>query len=165
MGADQISLLTWLPPLLLAAMLVAAAMWDLRKRIIPNRLNLAIALTAPIAWIASGLDPWPDIAIQIGLAALIFGLFVGLFMLGGIGGGDVKLIGAVALWIPADLLMPMLILMAIAGGVIALAMLLWRALSRGRTSAEVPYGVAIAFAGLWAIHQQYLNHYSLTAFS
>lgn len=144
---------------LLAAMLIAAAVWDLRERIIPNRLNLAIALTAPLAWIVGGLELWPDIALQIALAALLFGAFVALFMIGGIGGGDVKLVGALALWIPPSLLLPTMILMSIAGGGVAVGVIVWRAIRRGQASAEVPYGVAISLAGLWALHQQYLNHF------
>jgi prepilin peptidase CpaA len=51
----------------LAALLVAAAITDIRSRIISNRLNLAIALLAPLYWLASGIPAWPDMALQVGL--------------------------------------------------------------------------------------------------
>lgn len=146
---------------LLAALLIAAAVFDLRARIIPNRLNLAIALLAPLGWWAAGLSPWPDIALQVGVAVAVFAAFTLLFALGGMGGGDVKMIGALALWIRWDLLLSLLMVMAIVGGVIAAAMLLRRRLSDAPQNPELPYGVAIAVAGLWALHQQYLNHLPL----
>jgi prepilin peptidase CpaA len=146
---------------LLGVLLVIAAVFDLRERIIPNRLNLAIALLAPLAWWAQGLALWPDIALQIGVAALIFALFIGLFAIGGIGGGDVKMIGALALWIDAGLIVDLLMIMALVGGVIAGGMLIYRKMRKTTDKAEVPYGVAIAIAGLWAVHQQYLNHFPI----
>lgn len=149
---------------LLGAMLLAAAVFDLRARIIPNTLNIAIALLAPLAWWAQGLALWPDIALQIGVAAIIFALFIGLFAIGGIGGGDVKMIGALALWIDWRLMLDLLMIMALIGGVIAGGMLIYRKLRHITDTAEVPYGVAIALAGMWAVHQQYLNHFPVIPF-
>src|SRR3546814_3928673 len=76
-----------------------------------------MALLAIPFWIASGLAPWPDVAIQFGAAFLVFLLFAGLFAVGAMGGGDVKMIGAVMLWIPLPLFLPMLMIMAIGGGI------------------------------------------------
>ena len=70
------------------------------RRTIPNGLNAAIASLAPLWWWAHGLPLWPDVAWQIGLAAVVFALFAGAFALGMMGGGDVKMIGALALWLP-----------------------------------------------------------------
>ncbi len=164
MGPAQ-SFIALAPAALLAALLLIAAVYDLRHRIIPNWLNLTIALAAPLAWIASGIELWPDLALQVGLALLVFAAFVGLFFLGGIGGGDVKMIGALALWLPTSLLLPTLLVMAIVGGAIAAVMLVIRWWRRGAGSPELPYGVAIAAAGLWAVHQQYLNHSPFIALS
>jgi prepilin peptidase CpaA len=147
-----------LPAALLGVLLLVAAIWDLRHRIIPNRLNLIIALTAPIAWWWGGLALWPDIAWQIGAALAIFMGFAALFYIGGIGGGDVKMIGALALWIDVRLLMSLLLVMAIIGGIIAAFMLIRNKFGKAEQNPEVPYGVAIAIAGFWALHQQYINH-------
>ena len=84
----------------LGVLLIAAAITDLRSRIISNRLNLAVALLAPLWWLACGLEPWPGMAAQLLVGALVFALFTGLFALGMMGGGDVKLLGALALWFP-----------------------------------------------------------------
>ncbi|MEQ1686945.1 MAG: prepilin peptidase [Sphingopyxis sp.] len=145
--------------LLLAVMLLLAAGFDLKSRIIPNWLNLAIALSAPLAWWAQGLAFWPDIGWQIGSALAVFVLFAALFAVGGIGGGDVKMIGALALWIDARLILSLLMVMALAGGVLAGVMLVRQKLRKSAPSPEVPYGVAIAFAGFWALHQQFINHF------
>ena len=121
-------------------------------------LNLVIALTAPLAWVAQDLALYPDIAWQIGAAIAVFGAFAGLFFIGGIGGGDVKMIGALALWIDYRLILPLLMVMALVGGLIAAAMLIRDKFRKSDAKPEVPYGVAIAIAGFWAIHQQFINH-------
>src|SRR3546814_21184640 len=77
--------------------------------------NAAIALIAALCWGASGLAPWPDMAIQIGLAVSVFAVFALVFAMGWMGGGDVKLIGALALWFPFQPLLWVLIVMSLAG--------------------------------------------------
>ena len=49
----------------LGALLIAAAVTDLRARIISNRLNLAVAALAPLWWLANGYALWPDMAVQL----------------------------------------------------------------------------------------------------
>jgi prepilin peptidase CpaA len=145
---------------ILALLLLTAAVTDLKARIIANRLNLAIALLAPAWWWASGLAPWPDMAIQAALGAAVFAVFAGLFALGWMGGGDVKLLGALALWLPLELLLKMLVAMSLAGGVLTLAVVAVHRFRKLETSPEVPYGVAIAAAALWVIGELYLNQFA-----
>ena len=144
---------------ILAAMLIVVAAGDLRNRLIPNWLNLAIALTAIPFWWLSGYALWPDIAIQIGLAAGLFMFFAIIFHLGMMGGGDVKLLAALGLWLPLASMVKLLVIMSIAGGVLTLVILArkWRASSEEKT--EVPYGVAIAFAGMWLIGERFLYQF------
>lgn len=149
--------------LLLAAMMIAAAISDLRSRTISNELNAAIALLAIPFWFASSLALWPDIPLQFGAALGVFLVFVGLFFIGAMGGGDVKMIGAVMLWIPLPLLLPTLTVMAVAGGLLSAVMLIHIKFRPSNKMVEVPYGVAIAAAGLWALHQQYLNQFQAIA--
>ena len=49
----------------LAATLVVAAVIDVRTFTISNRLNLAVALGAPLYWASVSLSPWPDMAVQL----------------------------------------------------------------------------------------------------
>lgn len=155
----MVTLLVWILLALLAAMLVAASCSDLKSRTIPNGLNLAIALLAIPFWWATGLAFWPDVALQIGVASLVFGLFAGAFALGAMGGGDVKLIGALALWLPWPAVLMLLVIMSLAGGALTAAMLIRQRVARSEGALEVPYGVAIAFGGLWLISERFLYQF------
>lgn len=145
---------------LLAALLVAAAVTDLRARIISNRLNIAIALFAPLYWLACGLPAWPDMALQVALGIGMFTLFAALFAMGMMGGGDVKLLAAVALWFPWQALALLLVIMSVAGGAITIATVVHHRLTRRLGQPEVPYGVAISLAGLWLIGERIINHFA-----
>ena len=144
----------------LALMLLYAAATDLRARIIGNGLNLAIALLAPLYWWASGLEPWPGMAVQLALAACVFAMFAFIFSMGWMGGGDVKLLTALALWLPLAAVIKLLIAMALLGGVLTLLVVAVHRLRKLQSNPEVPYGVAIACAGLWVIGERYLNQFA-----
>ena len=143
----------------LALLLVWAGIEDARTREIAHWKNAAIALLAPAWWWANGLALWPDMALQLGVAAIVFALFVGVYALGQMGGGDVKLLGALALWLPLGPLVWMLILMSLVGGVLTLLFVVERLLRKQREGAvEIPYGVAIAIAGLIVLREPIFNH-------
>ena len=143
----------------LAGMLLAACWCDLKARTIPNLLNLAVALLATPFWWSLGLALWPDVALQLGVAALVFCLFAIAFAFGAMGGGDVKLVAAIALWLPAGSVIALLFIMSVAGGALTLAMLIRHRLARRAGQLEIPYGVAIAFGGLWLISERFLNQF------
>jgi prepilin peptidase CpaA len=142
----------------LAAMLIVAATGDLRARIIPNKLNLAIAAAAVPFWWLSGYG-WADVAAQIGIAAGVFLLFAFLFQIGWIGGGDVKLLGALGLWLPLAAVVKLLVIMSLAGGVLCIVMAVRARRKATGERPEVPYGVAIAFAGMWLIGERFLYQF------
>ncbi|MFB0613512.1 A24 family peptidase [Aurantiacibacter poecillastricola] len=141
---------------LLAIALVTAAVTDLKSRRIANWLNAAIALGAPFFWIASGLAFWPDIAIQFGFAVAVFAVLSVLFALKAMGGGDVKLLTALALWIEPTLYLKLIIMMALLGGVLTLAMFAWHVIRRHKQRPAIPYGLAISAAALWVIGTFYM---------
>jgi prepilin peptidase CpaA len=152
-----------IPVMIMAAGLLAAlgyATWtDIRARIIPNPLNAGIALAAPLWWWASGLEPWPGAAIQVAMAAVALILFIGAFALGAMGGGDVKLIAALGLWLlPIDMVR-MLVWMSLAGGALTIGMLIAHKIRRSKDRLEIPYGVAIAFATAPLIAERYIYHF------
>ena len=144
---------------LLAAALIVAALGDLRTRIIPNWLNGAIALLAIPFWWATGLSLWPEVAIQIAAGLILFLLFALAFRLGAMGGGDVKLVAALGLWLPPGATLKLIVIMSIAGGVLTVAMIARQRLGGRKGAIEVPYGVAIAFAGMWLISERYLYQF------
>lgn len=150
-----------LPILIIAlgGLLVSAGIEDARTREIANWKNAAIALAAPLWWYLNGLAVWPDMPIQFGIAVAIFGLFCLAFHFNMMGGGDVKLITALALWLPFPALLTMLMVMSIAGGAITLVMMIEKAARRTDSAVEVPYGIAIAMAGLLALREPLLNQF------
>ena len=135
----------------LAIALLIAAFTDIRRRQITNWLNGAIALAAPLYWWASGLDLWPGVALQLGVALAVFAVGAGLFAIRAMGGGDVKLLTALALWVPPLVFMKLLIVMALVGGALTVGMGVWHVMRRRKDRLAVPYGVAIAFGGLWVM--------------
>ena len=141
---------------ILAIALLIAAFTDLRRRQIDNWLNLAIALGAPLFWWASGLSLWPGVAWQLGIAAGSFVVLAGLFAIRAMGGGDVKLLTALALWIQPMWFLRLVVIMALVGGVLTLVLGAWHVARRQREKFAVPYGVAISSAGLWVLVAQYL---------
>ena len=140
----------------LAIALLVAAVTDLRSRHIGNWLNGGIALAAPLFWWASDLALWPDVALQLGVALATFAVLALLFALKAMGGGDVKLLTALALWIAPMLFLKLVIVMALVGGVLTLIFGARNIMRRQRDKLQIPYGVAIAMAGLWVLGTSYL---------
>jgi prepilin peptidase CpaA len=153
-GAFTDLLLLWL-----AATLVVAAVIDARTYTISNRLNLTVALGAPVYWMSISLAPWPGMAAHLAAAAVVFVILAGTFYAGMMGGGDVKLAGAFALWFPIASTFKFLVLMSVAGGVLTLAILGWHRAARREGRPAIPYGVAIAFGGLAILAQRFLNQF------
>ncbi len=143
----------------LATLLLIAAITDWRSRLINNWLTGTIAITAPLYWWATGLGLWPDVAIQIGIAVAVFSVFAAFFALGAMGGGDVKLLGALALWLPLLAMLKLLLVMSILGGVLTLIMLVIHKWQRALGKPEIPYGIAISLAGLWVMIERNFNHF------
>jgi len=140
----------------LAIALLIAAFTDMRSRQIANWLNGAIAAGAPLFWIAMGYSLWPQVAIQLGVALAAFIVLAGLFAIRAMGGGDVKLLTALALWVQPTHFLQLLIIMALLGGVLTIALGSWHVMRRQTEKLAVPYGVAISAAGLWVLGTNYL---------
>jgi prepilin peptidase CpaA len=137
-----------------AAVLVWAAIGDMRRLIIPNWISVAIAglfvlhvVTSPVSVNVLG-------GVAVGAAPLAAGF--GLFACTLIGGGDVKLMSAVALWAGPMRILDFLFVTAIIGGFIAGGLLLRHrhlapvdGVPGAVASTEVPYGVAISVGGMF----------------
>ena len=143
----------------LAATLVVAAVIDVRTFTISNRLNLAVAAGAPLYWLSIALTPWPGMAIQLAAGGIVFALLAGAFYAGMMGGGDVKLASALALWFSPAGTVKFLMLMSVAGGVLTLGLLVWHRAQKREGRPEIPYGVAIAFGALAILTQRFLNQF------
>jgi len=157
---------------LLAILLVVAAVIDVKTFTISNGLNATVALLAPLYWWSSGLPLWPDAAIQFAVAAGVFVVLGATFYMGMMGGGDVKLAAALALWFKPFVTLKFLVIMSLAGGLLTLVVLLLHK-KRGKppfdgdapadaaaARPEIPYGVAIAIGALWILAQRFLNQFA-----
>jgi prepilin peptidase CpaA len=60
------------------------------------------------------------------------------------------------LWVPPLLFLNLLIIMALLGGALTLVLGAWHVMRRRKGRLAIPYGVAIASAGLWVIGTNYL---------
>ncbi|SCY61914.1 A24 family peptidase [Desulfoluna spongiiphila] len=128
-----------------AALFTAALCTDLQERVIPNTLTLSAALGGlAFHTLLSGV-PGALWSVQGGLTGLAC-LFIP-FVLGGVGGGDVKLLAATGTWVGAHALFSVFLYGAMAGGAMALVPYLRHRRSRrhGETSAvTMPYSLAMA---------------------
>jgi prepilin peptidase CpaA len=139
----------------LAIALLIAGFTDLRTRQIGNWLTGAVAATAPLFWWASGLTLWPGVAAQVGVALAAFAVLAVLFAMRAMGGGDVKLLTALALWIEPSWFLRLIIVMALLGGVLTLVLGAFHLIRGRRDRLAIPYGLAIASAGLWVLSAHY----------
>ncbi|WP_448188250.1 A24 family peptidase [Azospirillum sp. sgz301742] len=143
---------------------VALAMgWDAVAYRIPNWTVGVLVAGFPLAGLLlPGGLPWLE---HLGAAALVFAVGAGLFAFRFAGGGDIKLLTAVALWVGWRHLFDLMVLMAVLGGVVVVFLLVARRflpqLLSMHPSAEtlvlprvfregeaVPYGIAIGVAAL-----------------
>ena len=132
------------------AVCLAAAGWDLVKRIIPNALNLVILLGAVAAQVAlyfgngeaAPLSHLAHFAIALIAAMLLF-----RFRLWG--GGDGKFYACLAAWFPLAAALPLAVWTALMGGVLVIAVWLYAKVAKLRNwQNTLPYGIAIAAGGL-----------------
>jgi prepilin peptidase CpaA len=144
----------------LALLLVVAAVIDVRTHTISNRLNLAVALLAPLYWWSVGLPLWPGVGIQVGMGVAVFILFALAFYAGMMGGGDVKLAAALALWFEPLTTARFLVFMSLAGGVLTIVVLVRHRMLKKPGKPQVPYGVAIAIGALAILTQRFLNQFA-----
>jgi prepilin peptidase CpaA len=142
-----------------AVALGSAALHDLRRYEIPDRFAVAIALS----FIASSLTT-PLHQALAGLAVGMVVLVVGVvfFARRWLGGGDVKLLAAIALWVPIPQLAGFALATSLAGAGLGMLMMsparqYLPAAPMGLSAASrlrqpMPFGVAIAIGGLIALY-------------
>jgi len=143
-------------------LLIAAAVSDVLTMRISNRLPLAIAVLFLLAAPFAGLDAG-TVLLHVLAAAVLLLVGFGLFASRVLGGGDAKLMAAVALWVGLPGLPPFLFGMSLAGALLALVLLAFRRVMLPASAARygwiarlhdgnagIPYGVAIAAGALLA---------------
>ena len=112
------------PIWVISVTLVVAALIDGVKLKVPNWLTFPMIFSG---WLYSGLWfgweglGWSVVGTLVGLALLL-----PAYAIGGMGAGDVKLLGGVGAWVWPSVTFYAFCVSAVIGGLIALAMVLWR---------------------------------------
>ena len=159
-----------------AGLLIWAAVSDMQRFIIPDRISLGLIALYPIYLVCDlvggAVVDWLG---GVTVAVLVFAFGFGLFNFRLIGGGDVKLISAVAVYAGPQWIVPLILVTALAGGVLSIGILAAKMISlsripsnlrsimmpmdlrfavlRAALQTQAPYGAAIAFGGLFIIYQ------------
>jgi prepilin peptidase CpaA len=145
--------------LLFLGLICWAALHDAVAFRIPNWVSVGLLLLYPLHVFASDAAIDWQSGLLTGGMVFLAGFIV--FAKGICGGGDVKLLSAASLWAGTTLLFPLLMVMALTGGVLSGAALLSRNARRRRdpgkalecADTHVPYGMAISFgAALVGLH-------------
>ncbi|WP_369722034.1 prepilin peptidase [Bradyrhizobium sp. LLZ17] len=150
------------------ALLFYVATIDIATRLIRNEICLALAFLGIVGQLASPMQ----VAQSLIVAAILFVLLIVIYQRGMIGGGDLKLLVALAIGLPLTGVIELLTVTALAGGVLAAVHLMMRRLPHPKLAAAgsslarriyaverwrhlrrapLPYGVAIACGGIWTI--------------
>ena len=145
---------------LFSGLLVFGAISDLRTFEIPNFVSiLGAILFFPAAFLAQ-LDASVFVS-HLLAAGMVLGIGFGLFVANLLGGGDVKVLSAVALWCGLNDILPLLFWVTMAGGALAIILFLFRRvhlpkwagashwLAYLHSQTGVPYAVAICIGALW----------------
>lgn len=149
-------------------LLLYVATIDVATRLIPNEVCLALALLGVVGQLADPMQMAQSLVVAVILLVLLFGLYMKRWM----GGGDVKLLVALAMGLPLVGVIQLLTITALAGGILALVHMMMRLLPhpalapagssfvrrvyaverwRHLRRAPLPYGVAIVCGGIWTI--------------
>jgi prepilin peptidase CpaA len=163
--------MSWIVPItaiLQVLLLVHVIMTDIAVRLIRNEICLAVAVLGIIGQLASPLQ----VAQSLMVAVILFLLLLTLYTKRWMGGGDVKLLVALAIGLPLSGVIQLLTITGLAGGVLALVHVVMRLLPdpalapagsslvrrvyaverwRHLRRAPLPYGVAIVCGGIWTI--------------
>ncbi|WP_449246870.1 prepilin peptidase [Desulfarculus baarsii] len=124
---------------------------DVVDRRIPNALT---ALTAVVGLALSGLlGGWAGLGWSALGGLLVLGLTTVFFLMGALGGGDVKALAALATFVGPASAAWLLLLTALAGGALALGLLIAGRRWPASFAPTMPYGLAIwcGVVLLWAV--------------
>ena len=152
-------------------LLIYVAVVDIATRLIHNEICLALALLGIVRQVAGP----PHLIESLTVATILFLLLIVIYERGWIGGGDVKLLLALAIGLPLAGVIQLLTITTLSGAVLAVAHLMMRRLPvprpapagssllrrvyaverwRNVRQAPLPYGAAIACGGICTVLSQ-----------
>jgi len=143
--------LRWIAPTLLIPALVYACWSDCRFRRIPNWLTATVAATGLLAqtlWLGrAGLES-AALGMATGFCVLIL-----FWLVHAMGAGDVKLMAAVGAWLGPQLIFYAVVLGALVGGVMALAMIVYQ-----RRWAQTSTNIAVVLTKLSSVRTAFSDY-------
>ena len=173
---ENVSGMVWFDNTLTTVIIVSlmlAACADVATRTIPNGIVVIVAVAGLMVRLLMGLSAF---AVSVAAAVVLFIFMLVLHARGLLGGGDAKLIPAIALGLPLSSVSRFIFITVMAGGMLGLLHLLGRWALHNRPPAappprgasllhrvfraerwriarhgSLPYGVAIACGGIWVL--------------
>ncbi len=140
--------------------LAFAALNDLFTMTIPNRISAVLLISFVVVAPFSGMDVH-TFAMSFFAGLIVFAATFALFALNTMGGGDAKLLTASAIWFGFDTALTVyMVAVALFGGILTMGILVIRSYRQEimvtglpipdslLVAKKVPYGIAIAVAGL-----------------
>lgn len=138
-----------------------AAISDMLSMTIANRVSALLVATFVLVAPLAGMD-WATFGLHLGAGFLVLCVTFTLFAIGGMGGGDAKLLAATSVWMGFSLvLLQYLVLASIIGGLLTIAIVLYRKSPLALITSQnvflrhfadekvgVPYGIALGLGGL-----------------
>ena len=174
----------WLAVPILAVVLVTAAVCDLRWGRVYNWLTypaILIGLAFGLAEGAAGGRPWDGLTDHLLGFGFAFGLLFVAYLLGGMGGGDVKLMAAVGAFLGWPATLHAVFYSFLVGAAIGLILMIWRGRTRllvrrlwmalcilplpaanldiaaPEGTIRVPFGLAVCLGTLWYEAEQIMG--------
>lgn len=138
-----------------------AAISDMLSMTIANRVSVLLVVVFALVAPLTGME-WAAYGWHFAAGAMVLTVTFGLFAMGGMGGGDAKLLAATAVWMGLNIqLVEYLVASTLIGGLLTIAILLYRksplaVLTGGNPflrhfadeKTGVPYGIALGLGGL-----------------
>ncbi len=154
--------------------MVFAAVSDMVSMTIANRVSLLLVVSFAILAPLTGMA-LPEIGLHLLVGVGVLSVTFVLFAVGGMGGGDAKLMAATSVWFGFGTgLLSYLVVSALAGGLLTLALLMFRksglSLLAGNNvllrhfaddKAGIPYGIALGLGGLFVYGETPLMQWAL----
>ena len=133
----QLSFASWILVVVVGLFTAIAAIWDYRQHRIPNNLTLPVFFAG---WVyQAAFHGWPGIGNAAGGFLVGFGVLFLLWIVGGGGGGDVKLMGALSIWLGYRLTLLVLISSTAAVIVGTTVIVVWSVFTKGVRGMKTEY--------------------------
>ena len=143
--------------------MVFAAVSDMLSMTIANRVSLVLVVTFAVVAPLTGME-WTAYGWHFAAAGLALSVTFAMFAIGGMGGGDAKLIAASSLWLGFSFnLLGYLVISSVIGGVLTVLILMYRKSPLADVTGQnmflrhfadrksgIPYGLALGLGGLFA---------------